>query len=212
MSPIWGKFSEVLSAEQIEKEVLPMLSLLRAATDDSNAQAFILQLYQAHERLMYSIVKKHLSDPYAREDIVQETILKLTQKVDLLHTLDESALSAYVAVATRNTLYSYLRKRSTEESLLLPWTPDLESLPQQEPTADERMILQEKTQYFFQVWKQLPSKDRFLLEGKYILQQSDQALAPALDCKPGSVRMKLTRLRRKVLKMIQDLEEGVEER
>lgn len=188
-----------------------MLSLLRAATDDPDTQAFVLQLYQTHERLMYSIVKKQLSDPYIQEDVVQETVLKLAQKADLLRTLDKPALSAYVAVATRNTMYSYLRKRAAEESLLLPWTPDLESLPQQEPTADERMILQEETRYFFQVWKELPSEDRFLLEGKYILQQSDQALAPVLDCKPGSVRMKLTRVRRKVLKLIQDLEKGVKE-
>lgn len=187
-----------------------MLSLLRAATDEPDTQAFVLQLYQTHERLMYSIVKKQLSDPYIQEDVVQETILKLAQKADLLRTLDKPALSAYVAVATRNTMYSYLRKRSTEESIFLPWTPDLEALPQQEPTADERLILQEETRYFFQVWKELSSEDRFLLEGKYILQQSDQDLAPVLDCKPSSVRMKLTRLRRKVLKLIQDLEEGVE--
>lgn len=188
-----------------------MLSLLLAASPDPDAQAFILQVYQSHERLMYAIIKKHLSDPYAQEDIMQEAVLKLIPKADLLRTLDQPALSAYVAVATRNTMYSYLRKRAAEESLLLPWTPDLESLPQQEPTADERLILQEETRYFLQVWKELPSEDRFLLEGKYILQQSDQDLAPALDCKPSSVRMKLTRVRRKVLKLIQGLEKGVKE-
>lgn len=187
-----------------------MLSLFQIAATAPEAQDFLLQLYQSHERLMYAIVKNCVKDPYIREDVVQESILKLAQKVDLLRTLDKPALSAYVSVATRNTAYSYLRKRSMEDTILLPWTLDTQDIPTREPSMDETLVLKEEIQYFMRVWKFLPEEDRFLLEGKYILQYNDQDLAKTLGCKPGSIRMKLTRLRRKVLKHIQALERGEE--
>lgn len=188
-----------------------MLLLIQSATKDPEAQDFMLRLYQTYERLMYSIVKHCIPDAYAQEDVVQETILKLVGKYDLLRTLDTQGLSAYVSVATRNTAYSYLRKRSAEASIFLPWTADLERIPIQEPEIEEVLTLKDETQDFFRIWMELPDEDRFLLESKYILRQSDLELAKVLGCKSDSVRMKLTRVRRKVLKLIQNLEKGVKQ-
>ncbi len=42
---------------------------------------------------------------------------------------------------------------------------------------------------------QLDAKSKYLLEGKYILGKSDEALAEELSIKPASVRMALTRAR-----------------
>lgn len=47
-----------------------------------------------------------------------------------------------------------------------------------------------------------------VLEGRYFLELSDDELARQFGCKPGSIRVKLTRARRNALKIM--LEKGVE--
>ena len=49
-----------------------------------------------------------------------------------------------------------------------------------------------------------PTKGKILLEGKYILGLSDEELAAEFDCSPNSIRMKLTRARRQVIKLVKE--------
>lgn len=58
------------------------------------------------------------------------------------------------------------------------------------------------------IWPRLPEDDRVLLEGKYILGYSDQELAEEIGCQANSIRVKLTRARRRALAIIQE-QEGV---
>ena len=67
---------------------------------------------------------------------------------------------------------------------------------------DELMIAMENRERLYEIWGQLPEEDLILLEGKYILRCSDSELAEQLHCKPNSIRMKLTRVRRKVFGMM----------
>ena len=50
------------------------------------------------------------------------------------------------------------------------------------------------------VWPRLSEADQLLLSGRYILGLDDRELARLAGCKPGSVRMKLTRARRNALR------------
>ena len=54
------------------------------------------------------------------------------------------------------------------------------------------------------VWPALTEEQRFLLERKYLAGASDAELAEYLDCQPGSVRMKLTRARRRVMEILKE--------
>ena len=159
---------------------------------------FMLHLYDEYQRLMFFVAGKCSSDPFEREEIVQDTVVKLLCKVKLLQTLDEKALAAYVSTAARNTAYSRMRKRGREQSLFIPWTDDLTCIPSHEGSAEERLIALEEKADLVEVWADLSEEERFLLEGRYFLRQTDHEMAETLDCQPGTVRMKLTRLRRKV--------------
>jgi len=53
------------------------------------------------------------------------------------------------------------------------------------------------------MFDQLSAKDRLLLEGKYFFDYSDNTLAKLLSCKKSSIRMKLTRARRRIVKLIE---------
>ena len=53
-------------------------------------------------------------------------------------------------------------------------------------------------------WRQLPEQDRELLYQKYILEKSNEELARWLNCGKDSVRMRLTRIRRKILTLMKE--------
>ena len=52
------------------------------------------------------------------------------------------------------------------------------------------------------IWAQIPVGDRLLLEQKYILKWTDQELASILGIQPQSVRMRLTRAKRRVIELL----------
>ena len=54
------------------------------------------------------------------------------------------------------------------------------------------------------IWAQIPVEDRLLLEQKYILDWSDKDLAARLGVQPQSVRMMLTRTKRKVTALLKE--------
>lgn len=58
------------------------------------------------------------------------------------------------------------------------------------------------------LWQKVTPEERFLLECRCLLDYSDKELAKYLNCKPASVRMKLTRARRKAAALLKDWEGG----
>lgn len=179
-----------------------MITLITGTTSNNNDREFILKLYCDYNRLMYFVASKCLSDHFTCEEVVQDTVLKLILKIPLLRTLDEKALAAYVSVAVRNTAYSQLRKQSKEQKIFLPWNEEMEYILAQDVSPEENLILLEQKHAFMRIWQELEQEDRFLLEGRYILRYTDRELAEGIGCQPNSVRMKLTRTRRKVLKQM----------
>ena len=169
---------------------------------------FTLRLYEEYQSLMYATAKKYLPAA-AAEDAVQDSVVKLMEKADLLQTLEERRLAGYVVSTVRNTAINLLKKQGSTEKHTSP-EPDFSEFPDREIPLDEMMILSEQSQTLINVWPRLPEDARSLLEGKYILNCTDEELAALLRCKPDSVRMKLTRARRLALRMILD-EKGDEE-
>lgn len=94
------------------------------------------------------------------------------------------------------TIYDILGdKWATEDVLqttLLRLIDHLDTLRRLEPDA------------LAQVWPRLDENTRWLLEARYILDYSDGELARELGVKPDSVRMALTRARRKARRLMEN--------
>ena len=70
-------------------------------------------------------------------------------------------------------------------------------------SLDDLAHLSEQREHLLAALDQLSPEDRLLLEGKYFLEESDESLAKLLGCKAGSIRMKLTRARRRAFKLFE---------
>lgn len=162
---------------------------------------FIARLYGEFKYIMLSTAKKYVDSPEDREDIVQESVVKLLDKASLLRGKEPPALAAYVVYTVRNTAINRLRRASVEkahfEELDGDTDPEADTIP-----LDELMALRELKIHLDRLLSLLSEDDRTLLIGKYILEYNDAELARELGCKSSSVRMKLTRARRRALKII----------
>lgn len=122
----------------------------------------------------------------------------------MLKSMQQSVQASYIVSTTRNTAIDYLKSRDKlnvhNRSLEDEAFSDLEdpSLP-----LDELMYIAERKDHIAAIFNQLSTEDRILLEGKYIFEYSDKTLAKLLGCKASSIRMKLTRVRRRVLRLIE---------
>ena len=118
-------------------------------------------------------------------------------------------MDTYIVYTVRNTAFNYLRKEATEKRYLT--FDDVDDLVHQLRT-DDRFIeesaerLELKVQVM-NILRKLPERDQEVLVRKYYLSQSDQEISTNLGCKPNSVRMMLTRIRRRVFSIMN--EEGI---
>ena len=171
-------------------------------------QEFILWLYQEFYRLMFYTAQKYVADQKQQEDIVQESLRKLIEKTSLLRRFQRPILASYIVSTVRNTSIDYLKMWQEEKDRLV----NLDDLTSQEvrnsQSIDETLILQEEMEHLKKVWSKLDTETRMVLEGKYILGYDNKKLSQLLRCQPSSVRMRLTRARRKALELMRREGEG----
>jgi len=179
-----------------------MLAFICVLPEEPGDRAFMLDLYQRFQRLMFSTAQKYGRKNDFPEEVVQESLVKLIGKVDLLRELSPRALASYVTAVTRNTAVDCIRSRERRNAASL----DDEAFRELEAPLiplDEFMGDKERGKRLADALGRLSDTDRALLEGKYLLEYPDEVLAGQLGCQPGSLRAKLTRARRRAFKVLE---------
>lgn len=171
--------------------------------DSMSDQEFIARTYKEYERLMYYTARKYNSNLQTCEDVMQEALIRLIKKVDLLRTLNEYALINYIVVTIRNLSIDVLKKAGVEQKKVISLSDVDERTGAHHISLDDALIKEEKGRKLAQVLQEMDPQDRWLLECRYFLDYDDEQLANGLGCQPRSVRMKLTRARRKALKLME---------
>ena len=177
--------------------------MISAAIEDPSDLEFMTQFYLQYERLMYATVLKRLPDQEAAKDIVQDCVIKLIPRIPFLRRQERCVNASYVVSTVRNTTINYMRKQGrTDGRCCSLEEQDEQDMVMPGPSLDERIILEEQKDRLMQIWSNLPDEDQLLLEGKYILGYKDAELADMLGCKKDSIRMKLTRARRRAFQLM----------
>lgn len=170
-----------------------MIGMICATIPDPDDRDYMLRVYQEYQRLMFFTVQKYTSNPSDQEDIVQDCLERLIKKIPQMRALNHFALTAYIATTVRNTAINALR-RAEKAPDFTEYIDTAEYAMCPDPTAAVCQKYQLR-----EVWALLTEEERILLEGRYIIGCTDAELAEQLHCKANSVRMKLTRARRKAM-------------
>lgn len=172
--------------------------------NDVDDRAFMQEVYQQNERLMYAIALKYASNTQDCEDIVHDTVEKLCKNIAKIKELPNSALRAYVVYAVRNTAINFRKHQSTINRHIQQLSGDDSSSEYDQPESIIERIedLQEKRTSLTKVWTQLTDAEQELLYRKYVLDQTTEELAGIFQCSRDSIRMRLSRARRKSLRLM----------
>lgn len=185
-----------------------MKSRKNGAAGNGDEREFMLRIYQEFRGLMFSTAENLISDPDEREDVVQDSLERLLRHADALRWKDRPVQAAYVVQTVRNTAINHLRRKDVERRHT-DFTGEKDGQP--EPmslTLEELMDIRERGEHMAEILSTLSETDRILLTGKYILGYSDAELAQDLGVKPDSVRMMLTRARRRAINAIREREKA----
>ena len=172
--------------------------------NDVDDRAFMQKVYQQNERLMYAIALKYASNTQDCEDIVHDTVEKLCKNIAKIKELPNSALRAYVVYAVRNTAINFRKHQSTINRHIQQLSGDDSDSEYDQPESIIERIedLQEKRTSLTKVWMQLTDAEQELLYRKYVLDQTTEELSGIFQCSRDSIRMRLSRARRKSLRLM----------
>ena len=184
-----------------------MLIMALETVQDPDDRSFLTELFRQYHRLMFHETAKYLPDPYSREDVVQAALVKAVEKVDLLKTIDGPKLPAYLVAITRNECISFLRREHVVSAHTAGSVEELVDHLAESDSVEELVAALDRRRAIERVWPKLTDLEQMLLSGKYLLGYSDQELAELAGCKKDSVRMLLTRARRRAAALL--IEEGV---
>lgn len=165
---------------------------------------FVIQ----YERLMYKIARQYVSSQIECEDIVQDSLVNILNKCNTVIELTVNQRTAYVAAVVRNRALNYLKRKQLEDGIIVASVDDESYCI--ESTVQKTKHLDSHSSSVKEALCKLSDDDRYLIEGKYIIGLSDAELAHELRCKPASIRMKLTKARRRLLAELERLGEVYE--
>ncbi len=177
-------------------------SVIAMMVNDSDRE-LMTRIFMQYRRLMYSEISKLLPDSCDIEDILQNALIKLCDKIALLRDLDERRRISYIITTVRNLAKNHIRDNHVVS--ICSFDDDnlnLVDTISNSTNIDEEIIIKEQLKELSSIWNILDETSQRLLEGKYILKKSDTELGQMLGINPSSVRMMLTRSRRRALELM----------
>lgn len=169
--------------------------------EDDNDRALMEYIFNSYQRLMYQTIFQIVKDPWLTEDLMQSTIETLINCIERFRNLNKTALTGYVATASRNIAISYLRSTQRKHQLVI----DDWSAAEEQPVNDTPEVLllkKEEMETFISVWNKIDERSRFILHGRYVLKKTYAEIGEMLGVKPDSARMAVTRARRTALSQL----------
>lgn len=183
-----------------------MIPYVILAIEDDGDRAFVTDLYYRYNRLMYAEILKIVKNQCDPEDVLSVTVIKLIEKLPTLKALDEHKRVNYIITAAKhNAITAVIKQNKCMSSSIADdavWEKiDRSSLSE---TVEETIDRRENVIRLKKVWILLDAKSRFLLSARYFLFMEDREIAEELGIKPDSVRMELSRARKKAKALLEE--------
>lgn len=179
------------------------------SNDDASC---ITELYERYKAFLFRKASLYTNNPHAKEDIVQNAVLRLMRNEGRLHTMDSAAVTAYLALTVRSAALNYLQSESRDSLDALPLDESLEEDcilldGSTQLTLEEQMLLGHRDIEIHTAIGRLSERDQLALMGKYFLELDNQALVELLKVTPGALRTVLCRARSRAMEELK--KEGI---
>lgn len=188
------------------KSLLFTIPVVILRMEDEDDRQFVTELYQKYKLNMYYTALKIVKDPHIAEDMVQESCVKIIQKLDKIKAVEICKRRSYIVSLVRNTSVNYVVKNKRQSKYC--FNADDEVLAQQpDPDSDieEQLLRDCDVSIVKKGLMKLSEKDRTILRMRYFDDLRDGDIAEYLDIRANSVRYYLTLARRRLCACLQEL-------
>lgn len=180
-----------------------MFTIMTSAIESPQDHDIITDFFLQNKMLLYREAWKYLSLQEDVEDIVYEAFVRIIDHMEKFRTLLPHERIQYSKAIVRNLSYVYLKRSSLIK--MVPYEDVDTYLTVEESQLPESIVTKQiQLAQIRKIWAQIPVEDRLLLEQKYVLDWSDKELAATLGIQAPSVRMRLTRAKRKVISLLKE--------
>lgn len=166
-----------------------------------------MAVYKRHKGMMLKTAMENYGDSSLAEDIVHDAMLRLAEYAGRLRVMNESERARYTKLVVRSVAVDYKRRLRHELRYITEADGALLADFPADGLLEEELIEQDtherRLRYLVEALGELRSGEREALVGKYLLGESNEALAERLGMKPGSVRTLLTRAHRNARRIIE---------
>ena len=170
--------------------------------EDDSDRDFMSTLYLSYNRLMYREIFKIVNDPWVTEDLMQEVLIKLIDRVKELRAKDRQHLINYVITVSKNKARNYVRDSNRNKEISFDDQVDYSAPYLGRDEIEFHLIQKDRLKKLISARHKLDERSRLLLEKYYILEMSCTEIAKELGTKPGSVRMALSRARKSAYELL----------
>lgn len=160
-------------------------------------QAFFEQFYRDYIGLLYYFANQITGSSANCDDFVQDVTERLMKQIPSLRNIKDEPgkLAYYLRAATQSAFID--RCRLNRNVAYSSYPPDVLDRMIEDRLAAQRMVFTD-SYWDIQLLKQkLSEKEWRLIEGKYIIGYSDEELGKMYGCSKDSVRMALSRVKKK---------------
>lgn len=182
-----------------------MIMIFAAFIDNDEDLEFILNLYFKYNKLIYKKISDKISTKNEKEDLVNDTFIKLIDKIETLKALGEEQLLYYIARTADNTAKNYIRKNLVlQKHIYYGEDTDLRDEIAEFTESEDEYTYLEQFQELAYALLTLQPMDYDLLMSKYIDEKNDKEIAAEIGISENSVRTYLSRARRKARKLMEE--------
>lgn len=163
------------------------------------------QLVQTHQKPVYNLCLRMVSNPSDAEDLAQEAFVKAWR--GLRFYKHEAAFSTWLYRLTSNVCIDFLRKQKRQNTISLTDEDEQElEIPDAEPMPEELLLHREKQQAVAAAMSRLEEEYRLALTLRVVDDLTYEQIAEVLDIKVGTVKSRIARARERLRKNL--LENG----
>ena len=151
---------------------------------------FMGEIFEKFFPLMKKAVLSVQQDSAETEDLVVEAFIRVTNKINLLKTLDEPALAAYLRITARNVAIKDVKRKNRFSFL------SVEKLYEQVEESPEEEI--ESEEGFHNLLSGLSPMEKDLVYFRYYLDYDIKTIAKETGLRRGYISERLYQIRKKI--------------
>ncbi len=178
---------------------------MNAAMGNENDKTFMLNLYKNYYGIMRKTIYSITHDFINSEDLINDSFIKLYEKVPLLRTFDQYKTTAYIIYTTRSVALNFIKHRKVRNKHTYFGVEEdvAGNIVSFENNVEGKIVRQQEMEFLRDAILKLPEKQKDLLRFRYFLEMTDEEIAHIFSIAPNSVRQYLTRARREAKKLIE---------